>query len=184
LSFLRESGFTQLAGYDEYSEHYADRSALAQTYDCVMTQDVIEHVPEPLTLVKTLHDLAKPGGVIVLGTPNAEAIDLAKPEERVHTLHAPYHRHILSKQALLGLGQDLGWKVLAYHPTMYANTRIPFVNSAFVAHYFKCLDNNCDLVTEPIHPTWKLFTPVTLAHALFGSFWAPECDVMAIFQRP
>lgn len=185
LSFLREGGFSELAGFDEYSENYADRTALAQQYDCVMTQDVIEHVPEPLALVKTLHDLTKPGGVIVIGTPNAEAIDLANTEPRVHTLHQPYHRHILSKQALVTLGKELGWKVRAYYPSMYANTRIPFVNSAFVAHYFKCCDNNCDLAVEPIKTdNWKLYSPATLAHALFGSFYAPECDVMAIFQRP
>ncbi|MFI5306116.1 MAG: class I SAM-dependent methyltransferase [Polyangiales bacterium] len=184
LSHLRRQGFERTAGYDEYSEGFADKSVLSQRYDCVMTQDVIEHVPDPQALVRTLHELCKPGGVIVIGTPNAESINLAKPEERVHTLHQPYHRNILSKRALQGLGKDLGWELLTYYPTMYANTLVPFVNSAFVNHYFKCLDDNCDLAVEPIHPgSWKLWTPVTLAHALFGSFWAPECDVMAVFKR-
>jgi 2-polyprenyl-3-methyl-5-hydroxy-6-metoxy-1,4-benzoquinol methylase len=184
LSFLRGAGFAHLAGYDEYSESYTDRSVLAQRYDCVVTQDVIEHVPEPLALVRTLHELARPGGVIVIGTPNAEAIDLERPDARVHTLHQPYHRNILSKRALTTLGQDLGWELLRYYPTMYANTLVPTVNSAFVNHYFQCFDNNCDLVVEPIKvSSLKLWSPVTLAHALFGYFWAPECDVMAIFRR-
>lgn len=184
LSFLKERGYEQVFGYDEYSERFTDKAVLSQTYDCVMTQDVIEHVPEPLALVRTLHGLAKPGGVIVIGTPNAEAIDLQRPEERVHTLHQPYHRHILSKRALTALGQELGWKLLRYYPTMYANTLVPAVNSAFVNHYFQCFDNNCDLAIEPIKVgSWKLYTPVTLAHLLFGYFWAPECDVMAIYQR-
>jgi 2-polyprenyl-3-methyl-5-hydroxy-6-metoxy-1,4-benzoquinol methylase len=184
LSFLRTSGFAQVNGYDEYSESYADKSVLSRAYDCVMTQDVIEHVPEPMTFVRTVHELARPGGVIVIGTPNAEAIDLAHPEERVHTLHQPYHRHILSKRALTSLGKDLGWELLRYYPTMYANTRIPAANSAFLNHYFQCFDNNCDLVVEPIKlSSWKLWTPVTLAHALLGSFWPPESDVMAVFRR-
>jgi len=184
LSFLKQRGFTRTAGYDEYSEHFADKSVLSARYDCVMTQDVIEHVPEPQALVRTLHELCEPGGVIVIGTPNAEAIDLARPEDRVHTLHQPYHRHILGKGALQGLGKDLGWELLRYYPTMYANTRLPGVNSAFVEHYFKCLDNNCDLAVEPIHiDSWKLWSPLTIAHALFGSFWPPECDVMAVFRR-
>jgi 2-polyprenyl-3-methyl-5-hydroxy-6-metoxy-1,4-benzoquinol methylase len=184
LSFLEERGYTDLAGFDEYSEAYADRAAIARRYDCVMTQDVIEHVPEPLEFVETLHGLTAPGGIIVVGTPNAEAIDLGDPEERVHTLHQPYHRHILSKTALQTLGRDLGWELLDYYPTMYANTRVPFVNSAFVHHYFKCHDNNVDLALEPINPaSLRLFMPDTLAHAFFGSFWAPECDVMAVFRR-
>jgi 2-polyprenyl-3-methyl-5-hydroxy-6-metoxy-1,4-benzoquinol methylase len=185
LRFLRDEGYSDLAGYDEYSDNYADKSVLDRTYDCVMTQDLIEHVPEPLEIVKTLHALASPGGLIAIGTPNAEAIDLDHPEARVHTLHQPYHRHILSKRALQTLGSDLGWKLVSYYPTMYANTRLPFANSAFLEHYFKCYDNNCDLVHEPIHVgSWKLFSPMTLAHAFFGSFWAPECDVTAVFRRP
>ncbi len=183
LSFLKEQGYGDLAGYDEYSESYADRAAIERTYDCVMTQDVIEHVPEPLELVQSLHELTRPGGIIVIGTPNAEAIDLADPEERVHTLHQPYHRHILSKTALHGLGKELGWELLQYYPTMYANTKVPFVNSAFVSHYFKCFDNNVDLALEPIKVNLKVLSPVTLAHALFGYLWPPECDVMAVFKR-
>jgi 2-polyprenyl-3-methyl-5-hydroxy-6-metoxy-1,4-benzoquinol methylase len=184
LAHLQREGFTNASGYDEYSERYADRSVLGRSYDCVMTQDVIEHVAEPLELVRNLHELTRPGGVIVIGTPNAEAIDLGNPEARVHTLHQPYHRHILSKRALCALGEDLGWQLLRYYPTMYANTRVPGVNSAFLEHYFKCHDNNVDLAIEPIRlSSWKLWSPVTAAHALFGYFWPPECDVMAVFRK-
>lgn len=185
LRFLREEGFTDLAGYDEYSEAFADKAVLDRQYDCVMTQDLIEHVPEPQEIVKTLSALAKPGGIISIGTPNAEAIDLKDPEPRVHTLHQPYHRHILSKTALQTLGKDIGWKLVAYYPKMYSNTWLPFVNNQFIDFYFKCHDNNCDLAAEPINPaSWKLWTPVTLFPAFFGNFYAPECDVTAVFQRP
>jgi SAM-dependent methyltransferase len=184
LSYLRARSFTDAQGYDEYSERFSDRSVLAEPFDCVLAQDVIEHVADPQAFVRLVHGLTKPGGVIALGTPNAEAIDLQRPEERVHTLHQPYHRHILSKRALHELGKDLGWELLEYYPTMYANTRVPGVNSAFVNHYFSCHDDNCDLAVEPIKlSSWKLYTPVTLAHFLFGSFWAPESDVMVVFRR-
>jgi 2-polyprenyl-3-methyl-5-hydroxy-6-metoxy-1,4-benzoquinol methylase len=184
LGFLRDSGYASLAGFDEYSSRYADRAVLTRTYDCVVTQDVIEHVDEPLEMVSTLHELTRPGGVVVIGTPNAEAIDLACPEARVHTLHQPYHRHLLSKTALQALGKDLGWELLRYYPTMYANTSLPFVNTAFINHYFKCFDDCVDIAVEGLRvDSLKLWTPLTLAHGLFGSLWAPECDVMAIFRR-
>jgi SAM-dependent methyltransferase len=185
LKALRDAGFANLAGYDEYSEGFADKGVLARRYDCVYAQDLIEHVPEPLALVRTLHELVRPGGVIVLGTPNAESIDLANPEARVHTLHQPFHRHILSKRALQTLGKDLGWELLRYYPTMYSNTGLPGVNSAFVEHYFKCHDNNCDLAVEPINiASWRLFLhPLTLVHFFLGSLWAVECDVMVTFRR-
>lgn len=185
IKFLAARGFVQAQGYDEYSEPYRDASVLKLTYDCVTTQDLIEHVPEPRALARTLDGLARPGGVIVIGTPNAEAIDLAHPETRVHALHQPYHRHILSKTALFALGRDMGWELLHYYPTQYSNTRIPFVNTSFLIHYFRAFDDNVDLAIEPIHlNSWKVWSPATLAHALLGSFWAPETDVAAIFRKP
>ncbi len=185
LKFLASRGFVQTHGYDEYSDEYRDPAALRQTYDCVMTQDVIEHVPDPRALARTLHGVTRPGGVIVIGTPNAEAIDLSRPALRVHTLHQPYHRHILSKTALFSLGAEMGWELVRYYPTMYANTRVPFVNTSFLVHYFRCFDDNVDLALEPIRfDSWKIWSPATLAHAFLGSLWAPETDVMAVFRRP
>lgn len=184
LKFVSEQGYGESFGYDEYSEHYADKRVLSRSYDCILAQDLIEHVPEPLALVRNLNELTHPGSIIVIGTPNAESIDFANPEARVHTLHQPYHRHILSKRALQTLGQDLGWQLLRYYPTMYANTGLPAANSAFLEHYFKCHDNNCDLAVEPIKVSLKLVaSPLTLPHMMFGYFWPPECDVMAVFKR-
>lgn len=184
VRFLRSRGYPNTCGFDEYSEGFADRSVLERRYDLIVSQDLLEHVPEPWDLLHALQKLVKPGGVVALGTPNAEAIDLAKPEARVHTLHQPYHRHIFSKRMLLAFGQELGWELLKYYPTMYANTLVPFVNSAFVSHYFKCHDDTLDLAVEPINPkSWKLWTPPTLFLALFGYFFAPESDVMLVYKN-
>jgi SAM-dependent methyltransferase len=184
LSYAKQVGFSQAFGYDEYSERYADKSVLSRSYDCLIAQDVLEHVPDPLAFVRTVHELVKPGGVIALGTPNAEAIDLKNPEARVHTLHQPYHRHIFSKRALQTLGKDLGWELLKYYPDNYANTLMPGANFAFLDYYFKLNDNNCDLSVEPIHvENWKIWSPLTLWHMLFGYFYPPECDVMVVFKR-
>ncbi|HEX2676478.1 MAG TPA: class I SAM-dependent methyltransferase, partial [Polyangiales bacterium] len=183
VRFLKSRGYANARGFDEYSEAFSDRSVLAQRYDVILSQDVLEHVPEPWSFLNELQGLLAPKGVVALGTPNADSIDLANPEKRVHTLHQPYHRHIFSKQSLLSLGEPLGWELVKYHPTMYANTLVPFVNQAFVNHYFACHDNTVDLATEPINPkSLKLYTPLTLIYALFGYFFAPESDVMVVYR--
>ncbi len=185
VDYLRNAGYPNAAGFDQYSQEFCDRRVLERTYDVVISQDVIEHVPEPWDLLNTLQGLSKPGAVIAIGTPNAEAIDLSRPEDRVHTLHQPYHRHIFSRAALLNAGEKMGWKLLRYYPTMYTNTLVPFVNTGFVTHYFSCHDDTLDLALEPIRMnSWRLWTPKTLFLALFGAFTAPETDVMAVFQRP
>lgn len=185
LKLLRTRGFEDLAGFDEYSEDYADRAALNRRYDVVMSQDVLEHVESPREHIAALSALAKPGGLVVIGTPNADSIDLDNPEPRVHTLHQPYHRHIVSADALRKLGTDSGWELVRYYPTMYSNTRVPFVNTPFVTHYFQCFDNTVDLALEPIKmSSWRLWSPQTLFYAFAGSYFAPESDVMAVFRVP
>lgn len=185
LTFCKQQGYENVAGYDAYSANFADESVLSRKYDVVMSQDVLEHVESPREHLQTLTDLAKPGGLIVIGTPNASDIDLSNPEPRIHALHQPYHRHIASEQALRDMGSDMGWTLKEFFPSMYSNTPLPFANARFVQHYFRCFDNNIDLALEPMQVgSWKIWTPLTLFWALFGYFFAPESDVMVIFSAP
>jgi 2-polyprenyl-3-methyl-5-hydroxy-6-metoxy-1,4-benzoquinol methylase len=184
VKFLRNKGYTNVQGFDEYSETFGDKRVLDARYDMILTQDVLEHVAEPWDLLHTLQGLLAPSGRVAIGTPNANALDLKNPESRVHALHQPYHRHIFSKKMLLSLGDELDWNLLRYYPTMYSNTLLPFVNQRFLTHYFKMCDDTVDLTTEPIQVTnLKLYTPITLFWALFGSFFAPETDVMVIYKK-
>ncbi len=185
LEFLGERGYEQVVGFDEYSEKFGDRTVLDQRYDVVLSQDVIEHVPEPWELLRRFDSLVKPGGILAIGTPNATAIDLGAAERFHHTLHQPYHRHMLSEKALLESGKKMGWELVRYYPTMYINTLFPFVNHRFVAHYFSCFDDTLDIGFEPPRVnSWKLYSPMTLFWAFFGYFFAPKTDVMAVFRKP
>ena len=51
-------------------------------FDCIAMFEVIEHLAEPLTMLKRLHELLVPGGILALATPNFDC-DLARerPEE-------------------------------------------------------------------------------------------------------
>ncbi|MBN1653963.1 MAG: class I SAM-dependent methyltransferase [Deltaproteobacteria bacterium] len=184
IDYLRRVGYRYAFGFDAYSERFSDCRILERSYDFVITQDVIEHVDKPWELIKTLNQLSKPGTVIAIGTPNAESIDMNAPDKRIHTLHQPYHRHILSRGALLTVGERVGWKLIRYFPTMYTNTLVPFVNTIFVTYYFNCFDNTLDLSLEPIRVnSWRLWTPKAFFFAFFGYFFSPETDVMAVFRR-
>lgn len=184
VKYLQSRGYNAV-GYDEFSEKFRDPATLDRTYDAVIAQDVIEHVANPWDLAATFERLTKTGSVIVVGTPSADALDLGNAAAFAHALHQPYHRHILSKRALMSVGDKQGWALHRYYDTMYANTPVPFVNSRFVLHYLSCFDNTLDVAFDGIQiNSWKLYSPVTLFHALFGYFFAPHTDVMAIWKRP
>lgn len=183
VQFLREEGF-DASGWDRYSEGWTDAGVLQQQYDCVVSQDVIEHVDSPHALLKDLHGMTKPGGIVSIGTPDAAALDLKKPEDFVHALHLPYHRHILSMPALEKAGEQAGFTVVRRYDTMYNNTLVPTMNPRFVLHYVRCRDDVFDLVVEPIAFTWKMFTPLTPFFIFFGYFFDRHTDIQVIFQKP
>jgi Methyltransferase domain len=183
VRYLRSRGFANVTGYDAYSSEFGDPSALEQRYECIVSQDVIEHVAAPWELLQTFHNLAAHDAIVAIGTPDADAIDLERTDDFIHPLHQPFHRHILSTRALLEAGHKMGWRLFRYYPTMYANTLVPFITSRFVFHFMKCGDDTIDVVFGPIDlANAKLWTPATLYYGLFGYFQAPKTDVMAVFH--
>jgi 2-polyprenyl-3-methyl-5-hydroxy-6-metoxy-1,4-benzoquinol methylase len=183
VRFLRARGYELARGYDAYAAAFADPSALQARYDCVISQDVIEHVDDPRALLRRFDELALPGGLIAIGTPDAAAIDLSDPEDYVHALHAPYHRHILASAALREQAAALGWTLVCYYSTMYGNTLIPGENQRGGLHYLRCHDDCLDLLTEPMRfDSWRLYTPLTAFFVLFGYFFDRHTDVMFTFR--
>jgi SAM-dependent methyltransferase len=186
VRFLESEGYTQVCGFDEYSEKYKDRSVLDDRYDCIVSQDVIEHVPSPHALLTEFGRLAKDGAVVAVGTPNASAIDLGRPKDFVHTIHAPYHRHILSKEALVESGGRHGMKLDRFYSTMYTNTPVPFLNEAFYLYFTRFTDGTLDATVErPLGAMLLLVLalPITLFIGIFGALFPRHTDVMAVFKR-
>jgi SAM-dependent methyltransferase len=185
VRYLQSCGYRHAEGYDGYNPRFSDRAVLARRYDCVLSQDVLEHVPEPRELLDLFDRLALPGALIAIGTPNASAIDLGRAELYRHTLHAPYHRHIFSRAALAGSGERRGWRLEQYYPTQYANTFVPFLNSRFYLFFMRTLDDTLDCLLEqpprvgPCLQRW----PEALAWGLSGAYHAEETDVMAVFRK-
>jgi 2-polyprenyl-3-methyl-5-hydroxy-6-metoxy-1,4-benzoquinol methylase len=184
IAYLRERGFSKAVGYDEFQDEFKDKSVLGRNYDFVVSQDVIEHVLEPWELLRTFDRVTRPGGVVAIGTPNAETIDLKRTDYFVHALHQPFHTHLLSRTVLLDSGPKLGWNLRQYYDKEFINTLVPFVNLRFAQHYTRCFDDTMDAAFEMRIDSWKLWTPLTIIYALFGYFLSESTGGMAIFDKP
>ncbi|MGR3219488.1 MAG: class I SAM-dependent methyltransferase [Candidatus Anammoxibacter sp.] len=184
INFLHSKGYVRAIGYDVYNSTFNNPAVLDDVYDFVFSQDVIEHDADPCKLMRLFTKLAKPGGVIVIGTPNADAIDLSKAEDYIHSLHQPYHTHIFSKDALLSTSRKLNLILERYYPSPYTNTLIPFLNQRFMLYFGKCFDNTVDLAFDKIQINRKLLTPASLFYALLGYFMCTEVDVMTVLRKP
>jgi SAM-dependent methyltransferase len=173
----------QAEGYDAYVPAFSDKSALIQTYDMVVSQDVIEHVLDPLAHLKALHEATAPGGLIAIGTPAAEHLDLKRPERFKHGLHQPWHRHILSSSALIEAGEARGWTVVTHYRTQYINTWLPTVNVAWLGVVVATSDGTIDAALEAPRLKLWLLLPLVAWIAFFGVLLAPKTDGMVVFRR-
>lgn len=184
IEYLRSCGYPHAVGFDRYSPAYSDESALRASYDCVVSQDVLEHVAEPQLLLDEFHRLTRSGGIIAIGTPNASGIDLSRPEEYRHTLHAPYHRHIFSPAGLLASGKRRGWDLVRHYPTHYADTAIPFLNGRFYSFFMRTQDDSLDSLLAPplLRPLFARL-PEALYWGLCGAVDVEATDMMTVFRK-
>jgi SAM-dependent methyltransferase len=182
VRFLRESGH-EASGYDAYVDDYADERALSARYDVVVAYDVIEHVNEPGALFSQLVRCLKPGGLLVIGTPAADQLDLDDAESCVMELHQPYHRHILSEAALLRLGVGAGLEVVRVERRSCYDTLYPFVNARFGKAYLRRAGNVLDAVLEKPRLGLIFASPGLLFYALAGYFLPPAGNITAFFRE-
>lgn len=184
LRFLRWKGFSDLAGYDAHSAAFADPAPLGRRYDCVIAQDLIEHVADPVALLRQLAELLRPGGILIIGTPNADGIDLGRPEDFRHALHQPYHRHLFSQAALRAQTEALGLRERARYLRPYTHTIWPGLNQAFMTYYARCFDDTMDLAFDGLRFHPRLLSPVALFLFFFGYAFGRPTDLMLVLQAP
>jgi 2-polyprenyl-3-methyl-5-hydroxy-6-metoxy-1,4-benzoquinol methylase len=84
------------------------------TIDVVMGSEVIEHVTSPKAFVRTLRAMLKPGGVLVLTTPNGDDIDPQTPPGIIIPLLSPsLHLVIQNQRSLRTLLEQSGFQHVA-----------------------------------------------------------------------
>lgn len=83
---------------------FADNS-----FDAVTMNHVIEHVPDPVELLKEVRRVLKPGGKFVAATPNISSFGHGKFHDCWRGLETPRHLQIFSPEALQQSGRDAGF---------------------------------------------------------------------------
>lgn len=181
VEFLRARGY-DAHGYDPFAEKFSDPGVLSRKFNVVASFDVIEHDDDPRDFFTRQVDLLAPGGLLFVGTPRADGIDLSKP--LTASLHQPYHRHILSEKALLELGQAAGLDLVDLHHRWVADTPFPVVNNRFIMEYIASSGHVINSVTDPPKVGMVLASPRLMFFAIFGYLFPPPDAMGAFFRKP
>jgi SAM-dependent methyltransferase len=79
------------------------------TFDVVTASHVIEHVPDPVKFLAQCRQLLRPGGRVVLKTPNAESFGSRRYGRAWRGLEPPRHLHIFTIAALEACARQAGF---------------------------------------------------------------------------
>jgi 2-polyprenyl-3-methyl-5-hydroxy-6-metoxy-1,4-benzoquinol methylase len=180
VTFLRQKGYTNAFGYDPFVPAYADPRTLDSPYDAVVTYDVIEHEDNPGEFLRAIRRLVRPGGLLIVGTPNADHVSPARRGDP--NLHVPYHRHILSERALLALARKESLEPVHVYRRSFYDSPIPTVNSRFMWSYIRKTGGLLDAAVEPPDIALILRSPALVLLA-FGGYFLPRRDNILVSFR-
>lgn len=180
VNFLRQRGFTNVFGYDPFAPAYADPQTLRSSYDAVVTYDVIEHEDDPREFLRSTGRLVRAGGLLIVGTPNADHVSTAQRGDP--NLHVPYHRHILSERMLLALAKEQGMEPVHIYRRSFYDSLIPTVNSRFMWCYLRQTGGFLDAAVEPPDLALILRSPKLLLLAFVGYFLPRHDNILVTFR--
>lgn len=103
-----------------------------ESYDAVIMSHVIEHVPDPQSLLRVCLKLLKPGGRIVVVTPNSMSFLRGIFGQSWQGLDPPRHYYVFSSEALEQLVVESGFEVSRTHTT--AINSLGIARDSFLIH--------------------------------------------------
>jgi 2-polyprenyl-3-methyl-5-hydroxy-6-metoxy-1,4-benzoquinol methylase len=95
-------------GYKVHVGLFDDNVYEANFFDYVTMDQVIEHVTEPVEVLKGVARILMPGGVAVLSTPNASGWGAKLFGKRWINWHSPYHLQFFTRNSMQIAAQQAG----------------------------------------------------------------------------
>lgn len=135
--------------HDLVGRRYIPMSELKQhqgQFDTVLAMHVIEHDDDVLGLLAKISAMVRPGGLVVIETPNIDCIWTGLLGQSWDAWYVPFHRTHFSRASLRGYVERGGLTIIAMHditvPTMGrslanavgANNSLPFLLAGIALH--------------------------------------------------
>ncbi len=83
----------------------------SDSFDVVVLMHVLEHLEDPVSIIKEINRVMKPGGKIVLGTPDFDCHLARHFGEHFRMLHDQTHISLFSNESVFRLLRDHGFEV-------------------------------------------------------------------------
>lgn len=98
-------------GYKVHVGLFDDKVYESDFFDYITMDQVIEHVTDPLSTLRGVARILKPGGTVILSTPNASGWGANIFGQRWINWHTPYHVQFFSKHSMRLAAEQAGMVV-------------------------------------------------------------------------
>jgi 2-polyprenyl-3-methyl-5-hydroxy-6-metoxy-1,4-benzoquinol methylase len=159
-----------------YFEGTIEAFETSRKFDLILMLNLVEHVASPLAVLQKAEALLKPGGMIVIKTPNTDSWD-ARLYRKTYWggLHCPRHWVIFSERSFRHLLQSTGLGIKKLYYTQGA----PFWAFSIIASLYRKKRVNIS-AKKPIIFHW-LFAPLSAFFAVFDFLRRPFAKTSQLF---
>lgn len=82
----------------------------SSAFDAVVSSHLLEHLPDPRAHLKECHRILRPGGRLVLTTPNAASLGHRLFSHNWRGLEPPRHLHVFGPASIVRLAEEAGFR--------------------------------------------------------------------------
>ncbi len=88
-------------------------------YDVITGFDIIEHVLDPTELLRKMSKWLKPGGVIILDTPNYDSLYRKISQDRWMGFDMPFHIHLFREKTIMSMAKKTNLNIKDLYTTHF-----------------------------------------------------------------
>jgi|WetSurMetagenome_2_1015567.scaffolds.fasta_scaffold104765_2 SAM-dependent methyltransferase len=182
VAYLKERGYSRASGYDPWVQEFSVLPGDSE-FDCLICNDVIEHIPDPRSLIQECVKHLKSGGLLYIGTCDSSGVELDDLEPHIMRLHQPFHRVIFSEKTLHALASETELELIHSYTRSYMDTLIPFANYRFLDEFSRALGHNMDRMLDPKAAAILFHKPRLWLYGFAGYFFPSAYEPAVVLRR-
>lgn len=181
--YLSSRGWSGVDLFDEIpSPENLEKTAVA-AYDAVVAVEFLDWAEDPDTAIGLLSDKLRPGGLLILNSPDARRLNLSLDTDR---LNQPYGLHIYSQVAVELLAKSHGLKKIRIDHRNWLDTWNPFINDRALYELTRFGDGSKEFAfrfrPKDFLKKWWLL-PRYVMIAFVGRLFPDRVNMIAVFSK-